>query len=172
MQIIRRCLPNTLTVSKGVAPGASGLARWKEIDDTTHHTPLCWFRSVPADFSSVIFKQRFGSTATAISPSGASDEPYAFAMQTLLRPGYRHGKELLHLQCSLYHALRLTGLPSLNSLFTVSHHYSTAANEEHLLVRKEAGLGRITINRPKALNAKNCGAPSNNCLHCQAAVPV
>ncbi|KAA6425859.1 hypothetical protein WJX79_009043 [Trebouxia sp. C0005] len=77
-------------------------------------------------------------------------------MQTLLRPGYRHGKQLLHLQCNLYHALRLTGLPSLDSSFTVSHRHSTAANEEHLLVRKEAGLGRITINRPKALNAKNC----------------
>ncbi len=94
----------------------------------------------------------------------------AFAMQTLLRPGYRHGKELLHLQCNLYHALRLTGLPSLDLSFTVGHRYSTAANEEHLLVRKEAGLGRITVNRPKALNAKNCGARMNKCLHRQTAV--
>ena len=88
-------------------------------------------------------------------------------MQTLLRSGYRHGKELFHLQCNLYHALRLTGLPSLDSSITVGHRYSTAANEEHLLVRQEAGLGRITINRPKALNAKNCGA---QCLHRQSAV--
>ena len=116
-------------------------------------------------FQALILKQRFDSIASASSPSAASDEPYAFAMQTLLRPGYRHGKQLLHLQCNLYHALRLTGLPSLDSSFTVSHRHSTAANEEHLLVRKEAGLGRITINRPKALNAKNCGAPSNEYLH-------
>ncbi len=91
-------------------------------------------------------------------------------MQALLRPGYRHGKELLHQQCNLYHALRLTGLPSLDSPSTVSHPYSTAANEEHLLVRKEVGLGRITINRPKALNAKNCGALTNKCLQRQSAV--
>ncbi len=162
MKNLRRCLPTNAKLFKGVALGALGLARWEKIDD--RHT-TAGFGACLLIVQALIPEQRLAR------PSAASDEPYAFAMQTLLRPGCRHGKELLHLQCYLYHALRLTGLPSLDSAFIVSHrHHSTAANEEHLLVRKEAGLGRITINRPKALNAKNCGAPSNKNLSRQSAV--
>lgn len=36
--------------------------------------------------------------------------------------------------------------------------YGTSKTEETLLVNQERGLGKITINRPKALNAKDCGA--------------
>lgn len=35
--------------------------------------------------------------------------------------------------------------------------FSTLAEQEHLRVSLQDGLGRITIDRPKALNAKNCG---------------
>lgn len=35
--------------------------------------------------------------------------------------------------------------------------FSVASGQEHLKVSLEAGLGMITIDRPKALNAKNCG---------------
>ena len=35
--------------------------------------------------------------------------------------------------------------------------YGTSESEDTLLVNQERGLGKITINRPKALNAKNCG---------------
>ena len=35
--------------------------------------------------------------------------------------------------------------------------FSSAPDADHLLVSQKDGLGYITINRPKALNAKNCG---------------
>ena len=35
--------------------------------------------------------------------------------------------------------------------------FTAAADQEHLKVSLEAGMGMITIDRPKALNAKNCG---------------
>lgn len=41
---------------------------------------------------------------------------------------------------------------------TTRRNYGTSDVEETLLVNQERGLGKITINRPKALNAKNCGA--------------
>ena len=41
---------------------------------------------------------------------------------------------------------------------TLRRSYGTSEDlEETLLVSQEKGLGKITINRPKALNAKNCG---------------
>ena len=41
---------------------------------------------------------------------------------------------------------------------TTLRNYGTSTHEETLLVKQENGLGKITINRPNALNAKNCGA--------------
>ncbi|KAL3158196.1 hypothetical protein ABBQ38_010452 [Trebouxia sp. C0009 RCD-2024] len=58
----------------------------------------------------------------------------------------------------------VTSLPkSLSSILFTSafsnatcQKFSTSSVEETLLVSQEHGLGKITINRPKALNAKNC----------------
>lgn len=52
---------------------------------------------------------------------------------------------------TLTDVLYVSGLPHCRQ-------YSTASDDKHLIVNEEAGLGKITINRPKALNAKNCGA--------------
>lgn len=41
---------------------------------------------------------------------------------------------------------------------TTRRNYGTSTPEDTLVVKYENGLGRITINRPNALNAKNCGA--------------
>ena len=40
---------------------------------------------------------------------------------------------------------------------TTSRSFSNATSEEMLLTNQADGLGKIIINRPKALNAKNCG---------------
>ena len=52
--------------------------------------------------------------------------------------------------------LLLTGVQRLFSP-VANRSFSSAADAGDLLVNQKDGLGCITINRPKALNAKNCG---------------
>ena len=50
----------------------------------------------------------------------------------------------------------LTQVQQLIAPVFEAKHFSSAP-DENLLVKQQNGLGSITINRPKALNAKNCG---------------
>ena len=51
----------------------------------------------------------------------------------------------------------LTQLQRLILPLAEAKQFSSAPDAEHLLVKQQNGIGSITINRPKALNAKNCG---------------
>lgn len=55
----------------------------------------------------------------------------------------------------------------LNCILPGTQHaiFSTAADQQHLKISLEAGLGMITIDRPKALNAKNCGKVHSQLAH-------
>lgn len=79
-------------------------------------------------------------------------------MQASIALHIRRAAGVSGLHRNVHDALHCMALSSTVATLSAGQHFSTASDLEHLIVREEGGLGRITINRPKALNAKNCGA--------------
>ena len=81
-------------------------------------------------------------------------------MHIFARHGVRQSADIADvciLNRTLRNALQLNGVPCSDLSSIHSQKFSTSSKEQHLLVSEKDGLGKITINRPKALNAKNCG---------------
>lgn len=112
---------------------------------------LQWFRSVR------------GATSHSLSDyfgcqSATCERINTVIMQASVAFRIRRGANVSSLHRNIHDALHCMGVSSIDAALFAGQRFSTASDVEHLIVREEGGLGRITINRPKALNAKNCGA--------------